>query len=151
MDLILWRHAEAEDGLPDIERELTHRGRDQANAMAAWLRKQLPSQVRVISSPAKRALQTARALTGKFEIIDSVAPGASVEAVIDTAQWPQASEAVVLVGHQPTLGQTAAFLLSGKALPWSIKKGGLCWLRQRSRDGVSQTLLYAAIHPGLLD
>ena len=40
MDLILWRHAEAEDGVgkPDTERELTKRGRKQAERMAEWLR-----------------------------------------------------------------------------------------------------------------
>ena len=29
MDLIVWRHAEAEDGVPDLERRLTGKGRKQ--------------------------------------------------------------------------------------------------------------------------
>jgi phosphohistidine phosphatase, SixA len=42
MELILWRHAEAEDGSPDLERELTGKGHKQAEKMAAFLRPRLP-------------------------------------------------------------------------------------------------------------
>ena len=42
MDLILWRHTEAEDALPDATRELTGRGRKQAARMADWLNPGLP-------------------------------------------------------------------------------------------------------------
>src|SRR5687767_291721 len=57
MDLILWRHAEAEDGLPgapDAGRELTARGRRQAMKMAGWLDRNLPSGCRILCSPARR-------------------------------------------------------------------------------------------------
>ena len=37
MDLILWRHAEAEVGSDDLARRLTVRGAKQARQMAAWL------------------------------------------------------------------------------------------------------------------
>ena len=62
MELILWRHAEAEDGEPDEERRLTGRGKKQAKRVAKWLARRLPEDFAVISSPARRALQTARAL-----------------------------------------------------------------------------------------
>ena len=45
MNLILWRHAEAEDGVPDLERGLTDKGRRQADAAARWLRPYLNSRV----------------------------------------------------------------------------------------------------------
>jgi len=35
MDLILWRHAEAADGLADIKRELTRKSHKQARDIAA--------------------------------------------------------------------------------------------------------------------
>jgi len=46
MDLILWRHAEAEDagGKPDLERNLTRHGRKQAARMAEWLKPRLPGK-----------------------------------------------------------------------------------------------------------
>ena len=80
MDLILWRHAEAEDpadGSEDLERALTPRGLRQAARMAAWLDRQLPDGLRVLSSPAVRAQQTAQALERKFKLRDELAPVAT--------------------------------------------------------------------------
>ncbi|MGH8706923.1 MAG: SixA phosphatase family protein, partial [Burkholderiales bacterium] len=62
MDLILWRHAEAEDGPPDLERRLTPRGRKDAAHVAKWLLQRLPSKFVVLASPALRAQETAQAL-----------------------------------------------------------------------------------------
>ena len=62
MDLILWRHAEAEDGSPDAKRKLTARGRKQAKQIARWLKPRLPADARIVVSPALRAVQTAEAL-----------------------------------------------------------------------------------------
>ncbi|MBP6559599.1 MAG: histidine phosphatase family protein, partial [Burkholderiaceae bacterium] len=62
MDLILWRHAEAQDEADDredLQRTLTSRGEKQAARMAAWLDRQLPDGVRVLCSPARRTEQTA--------------------------------------------------------------------------------------------
>ena len=58
MDLILWRHAEAEEGGPDLERRLTARGHKHAARVAKWLLQRLPSKCTVIASPARRARQT---------------------------------------------------------------------------------------------
>jgi phosphohistidine phosphatase len=51
MDLILWRHADAEGGSPDSERRLTERGREQARRVAAWLKARLPRGCEVLVSP----------------------------------------------------------------------------------------------------
>ncbi|HEX6827948.1 MAG TPA: histidine phosphatase family protein, partial [Burkholderiales bacterium] len=67
MDLILWRHADAENGMPDSSRKLTTKGRQQAAAVGKWLRKKLPPGTRVIASPATRCQQTAKALAAEFE------------------------------------------------------------------------------------
>jgi len=150
MHLILWRHAEAVDGVPDLERELTRKGHKQAHRIAAWLNQQLPSQVRVIASPAARAQQTASALTNKFDVVGSIAPGAAPGAILKAAGWPDARQSVVLVGHQPTLGEAAALILAGKALPWSIKKGAIWWLTHRLREGKTQVLLRAVLSPEML-
>ena len=50
MDLILWRHAEAEPGEPDLGRRLTAKGIQQAERMAAWLDGHLPATTRVLAS-----------------------------------------------------------------------------------------------------
>lgn len=147
MDLILWRHAEAEDGTPDMARELTEKGQRQAAAMAKWLARQLPKGTRVLVSPATRTQQTAEALTRDFETIEALAPGATHTAVLSAAGWPRFEGAVLVVGHQPTLGQTAAWILSGDISEWSIKKGAAWWLTNRDRSEPHQTVLRAVMSP----
>jgi phosphohistidine phosphatase len=150
MDLILWRHADAEDGVPDLDRALTAKGHKQAAQMARWLRQHLPEDARVIVSPARRAQETAQALVSDFDTSDAIAPGASYGAVLIAAHWPRAAGAVLVVGHQPTLGQAAAALVSGTPSEWVIKKGGVCWISRRVRNGQAEVMLRAAMSPDLL-
>ncbi|HEX6829659.1 MAG TPA: histidine phosphatase family protein [Burkholderiales bacterium] len=149
MDLILWRHAEAEDGMPDSGRKLTEKGRRQADAVSRWLRKRLPEDVRVIASPAKRCQQTAKALAAGFETVAAIGVGASAADLLDAAGWPGAGGAVVVVGHQPTLGRAAA-LLMGEEADWNIRKGALWWLSSPARQGEIRVLLRAVIGPDLV-
>jgi phosphohistidine phosphatase len=149
MDLILWRHAEAEDGAPDKARALTAKGKHQANTVADWLKARLPKDARVISSPAKRCRQTAAALTEEFEEMAAVGVGASARTVLSAAVWPDAGGAVVVVGHQPTLGQIASLLLSGQEADWSIKKGALWWFSHRGRGARGEIVLKAVLPPDL--
>ena len=147
MDLILWRHAEAEPGEPDLGRRLTAKGIQQAERMAAWLDRHLPATTRVLSSPADRAQQTALALKRKFRVVPELAPGASPAAVLAAAGWPDANEPVLVVGHQPTLGEVAALLLSGAEASWSVRKGAVWWLSNRVRAGGSAVVLKTVIAP----
>jgi phosphohistidine phosphatase len=150
VDLILWRHAEAEPGEPDLGRRLTSKGLKQAERAAAWLDGRLPETTRILVSPADRTQQTAVALKRKYRTLDELAPGASVEAVLAAAGWPDSREPVLVVGHQPTLGQVAAFLLGGDPQPWSVKKGAVWWLTNRTRDGYAAVVLRAVVSPDLL-
>jgi phosphohistidine phosphatase len=150
MDLILWRHAEAEDGIPDMTRQLTAKGAKQADRMAAFLRTRLPQDTRTLVSPAKRAQQTAQALTKNFTTEPAIAPGASPQAVLKAADWLKGEGCVLIVGHQPALGEVAALLMTGKPEYWSIKKGAVWWLSRREREGDSETTLRLIIAPDLL-
>jgi phosphohistidine phosphatase len=150
MDLILWRHTEAEDGLPDINRELTGRGRKQASRMADWLNPRLPPDIRVLVSPATRTRQTAQALGREFEEMPALAPGASADDLLAAAGWPDAAYPVLIVGHQPTLGQVAMQLLAGQAGDLSVKKGGVWWFQGRERAGQLEVVLRAVAAPDWL-
>ena len=150
MDLILWRHAEAEPGEPDLGRRLTSKGLKQAERMAEWLEHRLPETTRILVSPADRTQQTALALGRKFKTSDDVAPGASTASVLAAAGWPDAREPVLVVGHQPALGEVAAFLLSGEEAAWSIRKGAVWWFSNRTRLGQPGVLLKVAIGPDLV-
>lgn len=154
MELILWRHAEAEIGEPDLGRRLTGRGEKQARRVAEWLHAQLPDSARILVSPALRAQQTARALGElshrKLRTVDTIAPGASIRDVLEAADWPHAKVPVIVVGHQPTLGHVASFLLVGEVKDWAVKKAGVWWLSSRERGGELQTVLRAVTNPDLL-
>lgn len=160
MDLILWRHAEAHDhpdallgrqgDTQDLARRLTPRGEKQAVRMAAWLDRQLPAAARVLCSPAQRTEQTALALGRKFKVCDVLAPGADPQAVLALAQWPHGKWPVVVVGHQPSLGQVIARLMGLAEADCPVKKGAVWWLRQRERHGELQTVLVTVQTPELL-
>jgi phosphohistidine phosphatase len=150
MDLVLWRHAEAEEGGTDLARELTPKGQKQAVRLAEWLLHRLPARFALISSPAARAQQTAQALGIPVKTAKDIAPGAAVSAILKAAGWPDYKGTVVMVGHQPDLGHAAAFLVSGSQGWVSIKKGGLWWLTDRVRGEAAQVIVRAVLSPDLL-
>ena len=153
MDLILWRHAEAiepEAGQPDMTRPLTRRGEKQAAKMAAWLDRQMPDTTRIWVSPSRRTEQTAAALGRKFKITDALAPQASVEQLLELAQWPLGNGCVLMIGHQPTLGQTLSQVLGLSARECAVKKGAVWWVRHREREAEAQTVVVTVQTPEFL-
>lgn len=157
MDLILWRHADAQE-LPadigsgdryrlDLERPLTGRGQKHAARMAAWLDRQLGETARILVSPALRCEQTALNLGRKFKSCEQLGPESSAAELLELVQWPHSKTTVLVVGHQPTLGQVASQLLGLGNSDVSIRKGGLWWLRHRVREGRPQTLLLTVQGP----
>jgi phosphohistidine phosphatase len=150
MDLLLWRHADAEDGIPDAGRALTRKGLKQAAQVAQWLRPRLPADCRIIASPAKRAQQTAQALELPYATERRIGTSADVADLVAAANWPTRPGTVILVGHQPTLGQLAAWLLSGEQAAWTIKKGALWWFSSRAASDAAQAVLKAVVSPELL-
>ncbi len=147
MDLILWRHAQAEVGEPDFGRVLTAQGRKQATKMATWLDRSLPSGCRILCSPTARTVQTAEALDRKFKIVPELGPLALPEEALAVAGWPDARGAVMLIGHQPWLGQLASLLLTGVAKDLTIKKSNAWWIARRQRDQGNELYLRAVLAP----
>ena len=150
MDLILWRHAEAEDGVPDLERRLTGKGRKQAERVAQWLLQRMPARFILLSSPATRAQQTAEALGVPIKTDRTLAPGAAPGAIVKACGWPDYKGAAVVVGHQPDLGRVVIQLLARSTMNCSIRKGGLWWISNRVRDEKDQTVVRAVVSPDLL-
>ena len=152
MELILWRHADAEDPGPkgDFARELTKKGRKQAERMAAWLRPRLEGEWTVLSSPAARAVQTVTPLGLDYEIRTGLDTSSSAADMLREAGWPD-GERVIVVGHQPTLGEVAAYLMGGGAGDIAVRKGAVYWFATRDRDGRTETVLKAMMSPEMLD
>lgn len=146
MELILWRHADAEVGVPDEARRLTAKGRKQAQKMAAWLAARLPADCRVMVSPAVRTRETAAAFTAQVIIEKALSTAGTPQGVLKAAGWPDGAGTVMVVGHQPTLGAVAALALTGEAAAWSLKKGAIWWLA----GDAAGVRVKAVMTPGIL-
>ena len=150
MDLLLWRHAEAEeaaDGMDDLERALTKRGEKQAHRAAQWLDRQLPDGVRVLCSPARRTEQTVLALGRKYKLRAELAPGGGPADLLSLVQWPDGKSTVLVVGHQPMLGQAIAQLLGLAEPECAVKKGAIWWLRSRQRQPGARATIVTVLPP----
>ena len=146
MELILWRHADAEPGVDDLERKLTVKGRKQAARVAGWLNARLPSRFSLYASPAKRAQQTAKALDAPIETSELLAPDRSSADVLRAVDWPNRDQLVIVVGHQPTLGRVVTRLLGSEG-DLSIQKGALWWIEARDKAGRSGVRVRAVVPP----
>ena len=149
MDLLLWRHAEAEDGIPDSKRKLTSRGEKQAQQMAAWIKSHAAQNLYIVASPARRCQQTAEALGQPFTTDPRLGAGSNVTDLLAAVDWPNGGtgkhHTVLVIGHQPTLGRTAALLLSGSEADWSIKKGSVWWFSNSKQQSKTQPALRAVV------
>lgn len=103
-----------------------------------WLKPQLPKATILQCSPALRAFQTAEALqpvnkSCRININQALKPSASLNRVLATIAQINSCDSLVLVGHQPWLGQLVAHLLgismAGHIKDLPIKKGTIWWLR----------------------
>lgn len=154
MELILWRHAEAEDGVPDAERALTNKGLQQAEKMATWLKAQLADKMhdtRIIVSPAKRTQQTARALNQAFETSVEVGTGTTVNRMHIMSEWPDATGTTIIVGHQPTLGEFARILVPHAPSEYVFKKGATWWFgHEKNSQGDIKLVLRTVMYPDML-
>jgi phosphohistidine phosphatase len=153
MELILWRHADAEVGLSDLKRELTDKGRKQASRVARWLRPRLEGKWDILVSPAERAKQTADALELAYSVRAALGTSATAEALLLEAGWPGNDRNVIIVGHQPTLGRVAARLLTGQSGDLGIRKGAVWWFSGKfdRQSRLNETLLRAVVPPDLAD
>lgn len=150
MDLILWRHAEAKHAsgpVADADRELTAQGLQHAQQMAEWLGRQRLRDAVVLSSPARRAIQTAQALGLPYKVKTQLGVGASTPDLLGAADWPDRPGAIILISHQPALGRLASLLLAGSEADWTIKKGGIWWFTNRVHHDETQTVLRAVANP----
>jgi phosphohistidine phosphatase len=97
-----------------------------------------------------RAQQTAETLGIPARTEAELGPGAQPARILAMAGWPAGKGAVVIVGHQPDLGRVIGNLLSDGRGRWSVKKGGLWWLTNRTKNEKAQVVVRAVVSPDLL-
>lgn len=151
-NLILWRHADAEIAShtqSDIDRALTEKGHRQAKTVSKWLNRELGEKSLLLTSPALRAKETAAYLDHHAIVEGALQPGAMVDDVLELLAQYQRNETVVVVGHQPWLGELAASCLNIKQYQFGVKKSAVWWLRMGSRE-ISQYQLFTVQTPQLM-
>ncbi len=133
MRIYLLRHGIAEDGYgkPDSERTLTPEGIKKLHEVMKTLRDANVSPTLVISSPYKRALQTAEiavqdlGFQGTFETSTSLTPDSNPRDAWTEVRARKGEAEVLLVGHDPLFSSLTAFLLNSPSLMIDFKKAGI--------------------------
>lgn len=133
MRIHLIRHAEAierSDSVTEEHRSLTRKGRIRFRRVAASLKKLINDPDLIITSPLIRSVQTADILAeklgfeGEFLVSPELAPGFSARRLRDVLIGLPGAAEIVLVGHEPDLGEVTRELL-GESSPCSLKKGSV--------------------------
>jgi len=152
MHLFVVRHAIAEDAEPgqdDAARELTSEGTRKFKRSVQGMREMRWAFTRVLTSPWKRAMQTAELLkpvvygpTISTELLCDK-PRPELFALIAEATVPEGEEddtrhATALVGHEPWLSELVGWLAFGdpqRGDAFDIKKGSVVWLEGTAVPG----------------
>lgn len=115
----------------DTKRPLTHKGIAKMRDVAAGLKDLDVKFDAILSSPLIRARQTADVLHAELKCATPIeettllAPGGRPADLVSHLRTHKKTARIALVGHEPDLGQLAAFLIGAKA-PLVFKKGGVC-------------------------
>lgn len=138
MRLYLVRHGDALPrggaGPTDAERPLSGQGEDEARRAGALLARMDASIGLILTSPALRAVATGHLIAGAFQpppevsASESLRPGATPEAIL-TEAVAHGNAHLVVVGHQPDLGETLASLVAdGGPASFAIPPGTVACL-----------------------
>ena len=152
MDLILWRHAEAREGSPDLTRPLTRKGGQQAKEMAEFLNLHLAKNTVVWTSEATRSIETAAYLNRTSQVQAALNPTCDSSDILPLL-LAQHKQPLLVVGHQPWLGQIWEHCMTGSMRSddyWSIKKGTVVWLKLKMQADGLDCKLVAALSPAFL-
>jgi phosphohistidine phosphatase len=161
VDLYLIRHADAVplgngEAQNDSERPLTEDGEEQARHLAAGLQRKGIRLSKVLTSPLLRARQTAEKMlkdwgnpAPELVVCDQLSPGTKRRKVARILRELQ-GESIALVGHQPDLGDLAAWLIGSRKAQVDFAKGGVAHVVCHDDPGKgSGTLVWLVTHDWL--
>lgn len=162
MKLLLIRHAIAEEredfartGKDDRLRPLTDEGRKKMKQASRGLRTLVPDIDLLATSPLTRAAQTAAILDSVYGGLDEVeieelSPEATPEELL---RWlrRQKGDVIAAVGHEPSISEILAWLLTGTERRFfAFRKGGACLLEFADEPAGGTATLLWALTPGQL-
>jgi phosphohistidine phosphatase len=134
MEIYILRHGIAEDGQvgqPDAERALTSDGRKKLRNVLRVAASAGVAPSLILTSPYKRALQTAQLaaeiLEYKGDLLRTPAlePASTPKAVWDEIRAHKEEARILLSGHEPLFSRLTAYLLGSQDLQVDFKKGAI--------------------------
>ena len=134
MEIYILRHGIAEDapaGQPDSERALTSDGRKKLRSVLRVAASAGVAPSLIMSSPYKRALQTAQLAAEILEYqgdllrTKTLEPNSAPKAVWDEIRVHKDEARILLVGHEPLFSRLMAYLLGSLDLQVDFKKGAI--------------------------
>ncbi|HWB99521.1 MAG TPA: histidine phosphatase family protein [Bryobacteraceae bacterium] len=132
MEIYLLRHGIAEEhvsGQPDEERALTAEGRAKLKRVLKRARAAGVRPALILTSPLVRAVETAdvaqTVLGGRIGKTGALRPDSTPQAVWQEIRRHKAEPAILLVGHEPLLGEVFGYLLGAGRGMVDLKKGAL--------------------------
>jgi phosphohistidine phosphatase len=149
MHLYLLRHADAEDlRTSDADRTLTPKGREQSETVARFCRRCAVRPDYILTSPFRRAQQTADAVAAALDIPTVVenflASGMDAATALRELRAYLGCQSVMIVGHQPDLGELIAALLAlDSPMAFPVPKASLTALDVRSLSRAGASLIFA--------
>ncbi|MFN7994247.1 MAG: phosphohistidine phosphatase SixA [Bryobacteraceae bacterium] len=157
MDIYLLRHGIADEprpGLADADRALTGPGREKLRRVLQRAKSAQVSPSLILSSPLRRALETAQLaseLLGCDKIVktESLVPSSAPEEVWQEISKHAREQAILLAGHEPLFGMSVAYLLACPPLRIDFKKAALARIEMEKITKVPHGILKWMITPGL--
>ena len=158
MEIYILRHGIAEDpkaGTTDADRALTDNGREKLRAVLEQAHDAGVRPSLILSSPYKRALQTAH-MAGQVlrcnKVVEAgvLTPNSAPKAVWEAICAHRREPALLLAGHEPLLGMTVGYLLGVPALQVDLKKAALVRIDQESFSGAPRGVLKWMLTPRLV-
>jgi len=161
MKLYIVRHAIAQDrgsvGISDQDRALTEEGREKMRRASAGLRSLGYIPELLLTSPLLRARQTADILLeelGKgieLAVTPALSPSATRQELYRLIGLHSKRNSLMLVGHQPSLGEIAGEIVFGSSERFiELKKGGVCAIEIEGVRGTPKGRMVALVTPSIL-
>jgi phosphohistidine phosphatase len=158
MEIYILRHGIAEEpeaGMPDAERALTDIGREKLRAILERARHGGVKPSLILTSPYRRALQTAHMaaqILGCNKIVESevLVPSSAPKAVWDAICARRREPALLIAGHEPLLGMTVGYLLGAPMLHVDLKKAALVRIDQEGFGAAPHGILKWMLTPRLV-
>jgi len=158
MQLLVIRHAKAEDDHPDGDaaRALTGPGQEKFRRAVRGLSHLVPAIDVLASSPLRRARQTAGLIAEQYpgvivEELPALSPGARAKTLLPWLARQANDTCVAVVGHEPDLSLLITELTTGSPSPFlSMKKGAVCLLEFSGEPAIARAQLQWLLSAGQL-